>query len=101
MSRPIVKIKDKYCEWTTIWDAPATPMMSLDYFTAHYRCRYGTDGMRDFADRMERVERNGTSLHDGCSAEDLISGNRAGDGEKELTMHEIYDRYQGGSGGDI
>lgn len=89
----IVKIKDYYLEWSTIVDAPVTYGMSLDEFKAYYQEEYGRDGMRDLDQRLQRVERYGSSHVEGRSAEDILSINRAGPDETDLTFDEIYQAY--------
>jgi len=93
MPRFIVKLDQYYMEWSTIVDAPVTWGMTIDEFREYYRAEYGIAGMRDLDKRMARVEKNGTSAFDAMSAEDLISGNRAGPKETELAVHEVFQAY--------
>ncbi|MFA5053971.1 MAG: hypothetical protein WC565_07920 [Parcubacteria group bacterium] len=91
MSRFIVKLRDHYMEWSTIADAPTTKLMPLDRFLKWYRCTYGESGMAELPERMARVEATGTSVYRE-TAESVITGNRAGPDETELTMDEIYEQ---------
>lgn len=93
MPRYIIKIKDKYFEWSTIVDAPVTYGMSLDEFRSYYRQEYGDSSMSTLDERLVRVENKGTSsmMHD--SLKDCISYNRAGDNEKNISIKSIYSRY--------
>ena len=97
MPRYIVRLSDAgrdwYLEWSTVVDAPITYGASLDEFREHYRSEYGEDGMRHLDERLRRVAANGTSSQMGESAEQLISGNRAGDDESELSMAAIIQKY--------
>lgn len=47
MPRYIIKIKDKYFEWSTIVDAPVTNGMSLTEFRSYYQSEYGEDAMKN------------------------------------------------------
>lgn len=91
MGRFIVKIKDKYFDWSTIVDAPVTYGMSLDEFREYYRKEYGHDS--DLAERLARVEAKGTSSLIDDSLKESISFNRAGDNEKQLSISAIYTKY--------
>jgi hypothetical protein len=93
MAKYIVKIKDKYLEWSTIVDAPITYGMSLNEFKEHYKEQYGANAMRSLQDRLKRVEKYGTSAIEGMSIENLIAGNRAGEDETELTLADIERDY--------
>lgn len=93
MGRVIVKIEDYYLEWSSTADAPITFGMSLKEFESYHRDEYGRNGHRDFDRRMERVHEAGTSSHYKMTVEEIISGNRAGPDETELTPDEIYQAY--------
>lgn len=93
MPRYIIKLNDQYLEWSTVVDAPITFGMSLAEFKEHYRSEYGEDGMRCLAERLERVERVGTSEIGAMRIEDTISCNRAGDNDKRLTKKQIVAKY--------
>lgn len=96
MPKYIIKLNNKYLEWSTIVDAPTTEGMTLSEFREYYKQRYGTSSMDEFADRMQRVDETGTSSLMGESLDSLISGNRAGEGETTLTKEEIIKQYCGG-----
>jgi hypothetical protein len=97
MPRYIVKIVDDgvpyYLEWSTIVDAPVTYGMSLEEFKEYYKSKYGEEGFAKLDERLERVEKFGSSTVDGWTALDVISGNRAGLNERELTFDEIVRKY--------
>lgn len=63
MGRYILKLDDKYCEWSTVTDSPRTNLMSLEKFRKYYRDEYGADGMSQLQQRMDRVEKTGTRAH--------------------------------------
>jgi hypothetical protein len=92
MPRYIVKLDDWYLEWSTIVDAPVTEGMSLDDFRAHYLRQYGLQGESQLFERLERVEKNGTSALDE-TLDGILSCNRAGPDEAELTKDEIIKAY--------
>jgi len=93
MPKFIVKLDEFYLEWSTIVDAPVSLGMPLSEFKAWYRGKYGSDGMNDLPGRLARVEKTGTSSHGGPPVDDLISGNRAGPDEDELTRDELIAAY--------
>ena len=93
MPRMIVKLDDHYLEWSTVVDAPVTFGMTLEEFTEYYQAEYGRSGMREFEDRMERVQEKGTSAFLYDSADDLIAHNRAGKNETCLSKEQIIDYY--------
>lgn len=85
--------KEFYLEWSTIVDAPVTYGMGRGEIEVYHRQRYGEEGQREFANRMARVDQKGVSAIDYDSVEDLISANRAGNKESELTYREIVEEY--------
>jgi len=87
------KDKDYYFFWSSVVDAPVSEGLSKEEFTKVYQMEFGLDGMRGFPERMERVEDHGSSCALGQTADDMISGNRAGDNENELTKEEILNKY--------
>lgn len=93
MSRTIIKIKDYYLEWSSIVDAPVTFGMKRDEFEAYHLAEYGRNGHQNFEQRMAMVDQHGSSSMYNHSAKDVISINRAGEDEAELTLDEIYRAY--------
>jgi len=94
MSRYIIKIKDKYFEWSTIVDAPITNGMSLSEFRSYYQSEYGENGMKNLDERLKLVEAKGISSILDHNLEEFIKYNHAGDNETRLSMNEIYEKYQ-------
>lgn len=87
MGRYIAKLaEDAYAEWSTVVDAPVSWVVPRD-------SAVGLWG----EDRVERADRNGTSIIDGYPAgetpEEIVRGNRAGPRESELTVAEILVAY--------
>ena len=97
MGRFLMRLKGRegvyILEWSTIVDAPVTFGMPLAEFEAYYKEQYGANGLRELPERLARLEKYGTSLVDGRTPQDAISGNRAGPNEKRLTLREIYKAY--------
>lgn len=89
MGRSIVKLGDYYLMWSTVVDAPVTYGMKLDEFKEWYLKEHGRQAWEG---RLDRVEEKGTSAHDE-DIESLLSGNRAGDDEGELTLDELYRKF--------
>lgn len=92
MGRAIIKIKDRYFEWSSVVDAPVTYGMTEDELRAWVRLHYGLVGERELPARLARVEMFGTSAP-GYSLKDILAGNRAGPDEKPLTADQIYEMY--------
>jgi hypothetical protein len=89
----IVKIKDKYLEWSTIVDAPTTYGEDLETFKKRYIEREIERIKVDLEKRLARVEKQGTSCQTRLTVEVLIEFNRAGDDESELSIDGIYEKY--------
>jgi hypothetical protein len=93
MPRAIIKIKDKYFEWSTVVDAPVTNGMTEAELLEYVKERHGSEGLRQLPERLARVRANGTSFHAYGNLDELLKLNRAGDGETCLTKDEIYAKY--------
>lgn len=83
---------DYFCEWCNIMDAPRTYFMSLKEFKKYYRQEYGRSGMKDFPERMDRVEKYGTSIID-ISMQRTIIANRAGPKGGWLSYSKLIKQY--------
>jgi hypothetical protein len=92
MPHYIIKIKDRYLEWSTIVDAPVTYGMTLDELKSYIKSEYGTQGLADLPNRLKRVEGTGTSSFV-STLQNTLDGNRAGENETTLTIDEIYQKY--------
>jgi len=93
MSRYIVKIEDKYFEWSTCVDAPVTPAMDINELKEYIKDEYGRSGLMELPERLERVNKQGTSSHLGETVEDVILHNMAGKNGEKLTKEEILEQY--------
>jgi hypothetical protein len=89
----IIKLADKYLEWSTISDSPATYGMSLDEFKSYYRDRYGQAGVEWLGHRLARVEAKDTSSFVDASVDETIACNRAGPNESKLSKEQIIEKY--------
>ena len=89
----IIKLADRYLEYSTICDAPITVGMTRDEFRAYYVEKYGTSSERDMDGRLERTDAKGTSSRIHNSVADVICYNRAGKNETRLTLDQIVDFY--------
>ena len=67
--------------------------MTLDELREYIKEEHGNDGLRDLPARLERVEKTGTSARMHNSLADTLSCNRAGEGEKNITEDEIWERF--------
>jgi len=93
MGKGIIKIKDKYLEWSTVWDKPITRGMSLDELREYIKDKYGSTGLSELPERLERVEKYRTSFICDHNLGDTICGNRAGENETNISAKKIYQRY--------
>ena len=85
--------KEYFLEWSPIVDAPVTYGMPFDEFRDFYQYEYGHSRMEEFEQRIARARSTGTSSLFPESAEDMMSFNRAGPDETELTKEEIIQKY--------
>ena len=94
MPRYIIKLDEKYLEWSTIVDAPVTYGMTEKDFSQYYKEQYGIQGYEnDYRSRMERVNATGTSAFGYKSVDELIRNNRAGKNEENLSKEEIIQHF--------
>lgn len=84
---------DFYLEWSTIVDAPITNGMSRQEFIEYYLDNYDKSSKGELLERLKRVDTYGTSSVRPTSAKELTRGNRAGDGETNLSLTELIDKY--------
>ncbi len=89
MPRYIVKIKEFYLEWSTVVDAPVTFGMPLNEFQSYYLGEYGLASISELEARLRRVDEKGVSAKYANLAE-LLSDNRAGPNETNLSVDNIY-----------
>lgn len=87
MPRYIAKLADDaYVDWSTVVDAPVSWVLNREQAVKEWT-----------EERVERADRNGTSIRDGYPAgntpEEIVEGNRAGPGEKALSVEEIIVAY--------
>ena len=82
-----VQQKDLYFVWSTVVDAPITIGMNKEVFYKQYQNK---------PDRLECLESNGTSALDYNSVYKLITLNRAGKGETQLTIDELLEYLRTG-----
>ncbi len=97
MPRYICKLQDGdkvyYMEWSAITDTPATFGLSLEEFKEYYQEAYGTQGMLGLPERLERVDKTGTSCYETTSVDDLIAYNTAGKNDTTITKEQIIEGY--------
>lgn len=95
MSRPIFKLDDLYGEWSSVADAPISPLLPIDEFRKHYAAEYGVDSLtyKGLEERLRRTDAHGTSYRNPMTADELIECNRAGDDEKHLSREELIAHY--------
>ena len=89
MPRFILHREGRFFEWGTISDSAISEPMGRAAFEARYRRKHGEEGMETLPDRLARALDHGTSCVDGTTFEDMVAGNRMGEGERELTLAEV------------
>lgn len=90
----IVKLApEKYVEWSTVVDAPVTYILTREHMLDHLDYTYGTSSIEENRRRLDRADANGTSCHHKLEVEELLSYNRAGENEKNISLEEILERY--------
>lgn len=95
MAKYVIKIRDKYLEWSTAVDAPVTRGMTREEMIEHLVLSVTEEARSNAGRRLCRADDHGSSAIPFESAEDVIFGNRAGPGETELSIDGIYDEYCG------
>jgi hypothetical protein len=93
MPRAILYFKevDKFLTWSTIVDAPVTCLLTEEEYRKYYICEYGRAGMEGLDEKIEQAKKTGCNWGD--DIDDVISGNRAGDNESDISKEEIIERY--------
>ncbi|HEV7280152.1 MAG TPA: hypothetical protein VGN57_08070 [Pirellulaceae bacterium] len=88
MSRFVVKLRDRYLEWSTGVDAPVTEGMTREAFRAYWLAEYGPEASARFEEAVGRSDATGAS--DPLGRGEL---NRAGPDETSLNDDELYRLY--------
>jgi hypothetical protein len=94
MAGIIVHHKGLFFEFSTVSDAPSSPVMPRQEFEAWFQAEYGRSAMDGLDRRMERAIRKGTSSLNDDSAYDTVRGNRAGPREGTLSLKRILEEYR-------
>lgn len=94
MGRYVAKLaEDTYCEWSTVVDAPVSWVVNRAQAVEEWT-----------EERVARADANGTSIQAdpwgstypaGSTPEEIVRGNRAGEGESTITVEEIIAAYNG------
>ncbi len=93
MASTLVRLGAKIIVWSSVVDAPTHILDDEDDVRAWTKEEYGGFGLRELPARLERLRAKGTSSLIYESAEDAVSGNRAGKGETELTFEQLVAYY--------
>lgn len=91
MPRYIIKLNDRYMEYSTVIDDIITYPLTLEEFKKYYLKEYGECSVSKLEEKLERVEQNGTSSMIFKNVYDIIKYNRAGEDEDTLTIPEFLD----------
>lgn len=88
MARGILQLgPDMYVEWSSVADAPATYIMTKDELIRYL------GGIEICRERIERMDKTGTSYIDYDNNESFFEFNRAGDKEECLTKEQMIEKY--------
>lgn len=86
MGRCIIKLAGKFMEWSSVSDAPHTPLLSEEQFLIYWRQEYGRARWHELGEYMTRVKANGSSY---STPDSILKNNRAGKNDKKLTKAQI------------
>ena len=75
MPNYLLKLKDKYFEWSTIVDAPISYGMTLEELLQYIGEKYGQEGMDVLPARLLRLDARGTSANIFWTTADLTKYN--------------------------
>jgi hypothetical protein len=81
---------DYYFDYSTESGEPAKAMR-LEEYREHYLKLHGRIGLSKLGDRLGRADAKGTSAHKRANLDDMLKGNKAGDGHRELSTQEVID----------
>ncbi len=94
MGRFIVHHDGAFLEWSTVVDAPVTVGMTEAELREHVAEQYGLEGLKMIDGRIARAVANGTScICPPYDFDDIVSCNRAGPDETELTREQLIRIY--------
>jgi hypothetical protein len=91
MAAGIVKLNDKYIWWSTIPDAPINYLATKEDMKREFIESRIKAAEREIEDMFYIADKFGTSFE--CSAEEIISNNRAGKNDTPLSKEEIIVYY--------
>lgn len=100
MSQYIVKLKDNYLEWSTVSESPTTRGMTREQMRQYLLEKGQREVEAEIEERLMRADAHGSSSIPPQTAEDIVTVNRAGENESQLTLDEIYERCCIPRGGD-
>ena len=85
MGRLVVKLGERFLEWSSVVDAPVTELMTEHQFRRYLLQEYGASGLVGWEQQRARLDRQGTSSRSGLTLEELLQHNRAGQDEACVT----------------
>jgi hypothetical protein len=94
MGKCIIQLDGKFMHWSSVTDAPETPLLPEPLFAQYWKDEYGRSGMVDYANMMDRAKTQGHSSRFSTeTVNSLIRNNRAGQGDKTMTKKQIIEAY--------
>ncbi len=101
MPRYILKLQDRYFEWSTVVDAPVGGPWTREQALAHVTQQIIEHAACNAQAQLAFCDLFGVNTDQrDFRIGDLLLGNRAGPNESELTAEEIYQRYSPAPKGD-
>ena len=79
-----------YFDYSTESKEPSAAMNLAEY-REYYRKTHGRLAFDKLAERLERADAKGTSGRMRRDLDDMLKGNRAGEGQRELSTSELID----------
>lgn len=93
MSKYVIKLRDRYLEWSTVTGSPTTFGMTRVEM-AQYLFQKGTEELtQEIREQIARADKYGTSADPPASVERVILCNRTGENEEGRSPDEIYAKY--------
>ena len=92
MGRCILMLDGKFIHWSSVTDAPESPLLPENLFKEYWYAEYGRSGWVDYANMIADTKKYGCS-HRNSTVDKIISDNRAGDKDKKLTKKQIIEAY--------
>lgn len=92
MGKCIIKLDDKFMHWSSVTDAPESPLLAESLFQNYWYAEYGRSGWVDYANMIEEARKKGCSAR-GYTVNEIINSNHAGTNGRKMTKEQIIKAY--------